>query len=111
MESEFVAQLLSLTVDKERLAELASDAIPLLSEFSKRIDPKAEVKQRATRTQLAQGFCDKWGVTKTWLNDLITRYEEQGHEARLALVRLSGKPAQEVPDPRPTTDAALDQPA
>lgn len=111
MESEFVAQLMSITIDNERLAELASDAIPLLAEFSKPIDPKAEVRQRAARSQLAQVFCDKWGVTKAWLSDLIDRYEEQGHSARLALARMSGKSALEVPDPRLTSDATQGQPA
>lgn len=111
MESKFVAQLMAITIDEKRLSELAGDAIPLLAEFSKRIDPKTEVRQRATRAQSAQEFCEKWGVTKAWLSDLIDRYEDQGHAARLALVRLSGKPTPEFPDPRPTSDAALDQPA
>ena len=111
MESEFVAQLMALTHDEQRLAKLAAEVAPLLAEFTKPIDVTNEVKQRAHRARTAENFCETWGVTKAWIGDLIDRYEELGHEARSALMQMAAKAVKDVPEPCISSDTAAQKSA
>ena len=111
MESEFVAQLMALTIDKQRRAELAKDVEALMSEFSTPIDRTREVRHRAIRAQLAQSFCNKWSVSKSWVSDLIDRYEENTTAAEQALHELSSPVCSNVPGPRPSSDRATQRSA
>lgn len=111
MESEFVTQLLALKIEKPRLAEFAKEVHGLMGEFSTPIDKTREAKHRAARTQLVESFCFKWSVAKSWVNDLIDRYEANTSAAERALFKMSYPERNEVPDPRTSFDRATQRSA
>ncbi len=88
MVTEFGAQLLSLTIDKQRLALLAQQVTALLAEMTTPKDLKNEAIQRARRIELLESFCSKWSVTKIWVSELIDRYEDLEAEGSGPAIRL-----------------------
>jgi hypothetical protein len=105
MVTEFEAQLLSLTIDKERLALLAKDVSDLVAELSSPRNLKDEVNQRNRRRAMVEQFCATWTVTNMWVNDLVDRYEGlveagQGHVIRVWLVQTAQYQKSELPLPR-----------
>lgn len=105
MVTEFEAQLLSLTIKKDRLALLAKDVSVLVAELSSPRDLKDEVTQRNRRRALVENFCATWDVTNMWVDDLVDRYEglvEAGldHAIRVWLVQTAGDQPRDLPSPR-----------
>ena len=76
MVTEFETQFFSLQIEKNRLAVLAREVQALVTELTSPRDFKNESSQRAGRRAMVEKFCNSWGVTNIWVNDLVNRYEE-----------------------------------